>query len=114
MSDCIFCKIVAGTVPSSKVYEDDLYLAFKDIHPKAPVHYLVIPKAHSERLDVLAREGGAEALGELMMAAVRTAEANKLSDYRLAINVGRGAGQIVFHTHVHLLAGWQHGAGEIG
>lgn len=114
MSNCIFCNIVAGTIPANKVYEDELYLAFKDIHPKAPVHYLVIPKAHSERLDALAQEGGVVALGELMLAAVRTAEATNLSDFRLAVNVGPGAGQLVFHTHVHLLAGWRHGAGEVG
>ncbi|MBS3967460.1 MAG: histidine triad nucleotide-binding protein [Truepera sp.] len=114
MADCIFCRIVAGTIPSNKVYEDEIYLAFKDIHPKAPVHYLVIPKAHSERLDALARDGGAVALGELMLAAVRTAEATNLGDYRLAVNVGSGAGQLVFHTHLHLLSGWRHGAGEVG
>lgn len=109
MSACIFCQIVAGELPSSKVYEDERYLAFKDIHPKAPQHYLVIPKAHSERLDQLDEA----ALGELFAAAVRTAQANGLSDYRLAVNVGKGAGQIVFHTHVHLLAGWSAEPGEI-
>ena len=107
MNDCIFCKIVAEDIPATKVFEDDAYLAFEDIQPKAPVHYLVIPKAHSSRLDTLLGDEGAGALGDLLAAAVKTAEANDLSDYRLGVNVGAGAGQVVFHTHVHVLGGWQ-------
>lgn len=107
MDDCIFCDIVAGKVPTTRVFEDDTYLAFKDIQPKAPVHYLVIPKAHSARLDTLLEAEGPDALGALLAAAVKTAEANGLSDYRLGINVGADAGQVVFHTHIHVLGGWQ-------
>jgi histidine triad (HIT) family protein len=111
MSDCIFCKIAAGEVPATKVYEDKDYLAFKDIEPKAPQHYLVIPKIHSDRLDKLADDESG--LGALFAAALRTAKANGLNDYRLAVNVGKGAGQIVFHTHVHLLAGWHNEPGDM-
>jgi histidine triad (HIT) family protein len=106
MADCIFCKIVHGEVPAEKVYEDDAHVAFKDINPKAPIHYLVVPKRHSERLDALADEGGAEALGELFDATVKVAREKGLSAYRLSVNVGKEAGQEVFHTHVHVLAGW--------
>jgi histidine triad (HIT) family protein len=111
MSECIFCKIAAGELPATKVYEDENYLAFKDIAPKAPHHYLVIPKIHSDRLDTLADDEAA--LGALFAAAIRTARATKLHDYRLAVNVGKAAGQIVFHTHVHLLAGWHNEPGDM-
>ena len=105
MDDCIFCKIVKGEIPSSQVYEDESYLAFKDINPSAPVHLLVIAKEHSARLDDLLDESGAAALGRLFEAAVKTARANGLRDYRLGVNVGKEAGQDVFHTHVHVLGG---------
>lgn len=104
--DCIFCRIVAGEIPANKVYEDGTHLAFKDIQPKAPVHYLVVPKSHSPRLDDMLDTQGPEALGQLLEAAVKAARANNLADYRVAVNVGARAGQEVFHTHVHLLAGW--------
>ena len=113
MDDCIFCNIVAGKIPATKVFEDSAYLAFKDIHPQAPAHYLVIPKAHSSRLDDLLESGGADALGKLLEAAVKTAESNGLSDYRLGVNVGADAGQVVLHTHVHVLGGWQGTPGDI-
>jgi histidine triad (HIT) family protein len=112
MSDCIFCNIVAGKLPADKLYEDEKYLAFKDIQPKAPIHYLVVPKVHSDRFDELA-ESGPLALGELLEAAVKAAEKAGLHDYRLAINIGPKAGQEVFHTHVHILAGWPGGAGDL-
>jgi histidine triad (HIT) family protein len=101
----VFQKIIDGEIPAERVYEDEGYLAFKDIAPKAPVHFLVVSKKHSPRLDEMLDAEGPEAVGELMAAAVRTARANGLADYRLVINVGPGAGQEVFHTHVHILAG---------
>ncbi len=101
----IFQKIIDGEVPAERVYEDENYLAFKDVAPKAPVHLLVIAKTHSARLDELLDAEGPEAVGGLLAAAVRTARANGLADYRLVVNVGAGAGQEVFHTHVHILAG---------
>ncbi|ADI15838.1 histidine triad nucleotide-binding protein [Truepera radiovictrix] len=101
----VFQKIIDGEIPAERVYEDEEYLAFKDIAPKAPVHFLVISKKHSPRLDEMLDAEGPEAVGGLMAAAVRTARHNGLTDYRLVINVGPGAGQEVFHTHVHILAG---------
>lgn len=102
----IFQKIIDGDVHAERVYEDEGYLAFKDVAPKAPVHLLVIAKTHSARLDELLDAEGSEAVGALLAAAVRTARANALTDYRLVVNLGAGAGQEVFHTHVHILAGW--------
>lgn len=105
----IFQKIIDGEIPAERVYEDDDFLAFKDIAPKAPVHLLVIPKAFSPRLDEMLDAKGAADVGALIEAAVKTARANGLQDYRLVVNIGAGAGQEVFHTHVHILAGWREG-----
>jgi histidine triad (HIT) family protein len=105
MSDCLFCKIAAGQIPCNKVYEDEDFLAFHDIHPKAPVHVLVIPKFH---LPTLADAGEQDtALLGLMMDAVRkVADQLKLdAGYRVVINVREGGGQEVFHIHVHILGG---------
>ena len=107
MDNCLFCKIVAKQIPSSIVYEDEDLLAFKDINPRAPVHVLCVPKKVSQRLDEISDP---LELGALMATAIRVARENLgLSDYRLAVNVGAGAGQIVFHTHVHILGGWLDG-----
>ena len=104
--DCIFCQIIAGKIPADKVYETNHHVAFRDIQPKAPVHLLVVPKTHSARLDEMAAGGNTPVVGELFGTAIEAAEANDLSDYRLVVNVGPKAGQEVFHTHVHVLAGW--------
>ncbi len=103
----IFQKIIDGDLPATRVYEDEGFLAIKDVAPKAPVHLLVIPKTFSPRLDEMLDAQGAADVGELLAAAVRAARANGLRDYRLVVNVGAGAGQEVFHTHVHILAGWE-------
>ncbi|MFH1143454.1 MAG: histidine triad nucleotide-binding protein [Candidatus Eisenbacteria bacterium] len=103
--DCLFCKIVAGAIPAEKVYEDDRLLAFRDIHPAAPTHVLLIPKAHVATLDDLTPEHDA-LIGALLRAASTVARAEGLADgYRLIANCGRGAGQAVFHVHVHILGG---------
>lgn len=104
MSDCLFCKIIDGEIPSSKVYEDDEVYAFKDIHPKAPTHVLVIPKTHIATL----ADCRDPALLGLLMDRVRTIadEVLKLeAGYRVVINVREGGGQEVFHLHVHILGG---------
>jgi histidine triad (HIT) family protein len=113
MDDCIFCKIVRGEIPSSRVFEDEQYLAFKDINPRAPVHFLVIAKEHSHDLEEMLENRGAVALGGLFEAAVKTAQRSGLKDFRLGVNNGRGAGQIVFHTHVHVLGGWRGSSEEL-
>ncbi|NJK46639.1 MAG: histidine triad nucleotide-binding protein [Pleurocapsa sp. SU_196_0] len=100
----IFEKIIAREIPSTIVFEDEEFIAFRDINPKAPVHVLCVPKRVSSRLDEIV---DVVDLGRLMATAIRVArESLHLRDYRLAVNVGAGAGQIVFHTHVHILGGW--------
>jgi histidine triad (HIT) family protein len=105
MSDTIFGKIVSGEIPSEFLYEDDHCVAINDINPQAPVHVLVIPKKGIPRL-VDAGAEDQELLGHLMLAAGRVAEQLGVADaFRLVVNNGEGAGQTVFHLHLHILAG---------
>jgi histidine triad (HIT) family protein len=101
---CLFCKIVAGELPADRVYEDDEVLAFKDIHPQAPFHCLVIPKVHVATLNDF-EEQQAELIGRLLLAAKRVAVEQGLPGYRLAMTVYREGGQVVFHVLVHVLGG---------
>jgi histidine triad (HIT) family protein len=102
--ECLFCKIVAGEIDSQKVYEDNDVFAFKDIHPQAPIHLLIIPRRHLPTLNSFGEED-AELAGKLMLAAKRLAAELELPGYRVAMNVERAGGQVVFHAHLHLLAG---------
>lgn len=105
MSDCIFCKIVAGAIPCRKVYEDDDVLAFHDIHPVAPVHFMIVPKLHVASLDTC-DTGHQVLLGKILLLAPRLAREQGLTDgFRTIINTGRGGGQEVFHLHVHVIGG---------
>ena len=105
MNDCLFCKIIAGEIPSAKVYEDDKLYAFKDINPQAPVHILIIPKAHYDSVDAL-DEASAPIVGDIMLTAKKIAAENNLgSGYRLITNIGEDGGQTVKHLHFHLLGG---------
>ena len=106
MNDCIFCKIAAGEIPAAKLYDDGEVLAFRDINPEAPVHLLVIPRRHIATLNDLT-EADAALIGRLYLAAKRVAAESGVADsgYRTVINCNRAAGQIVFHVHLHLLAG---------
>ena len=110
--NCLFCRIAAGQIPSSKVYEDDELLAFKDIHPAAPVHLLIIPKTHLASL-AEADEGHAPLLGRMLALAPRLArEQGALNGIRTVINTGPDGGQEVYHLHVHVMGGprpWKHG-----
>lgn len=110
--NCLFCRIAAGQIPSSKVYEDDELLAFKDIHPAAPVHLLIIPKTHLASL-AEADEGHAPLLGRMLALAPRLArEQGALNGFRTVINTGPDGGQEVYHLHVHVMGGprpWKHG-----
>jgi histidine triad (HIT) family protein len=101
---CLFCKIVAGDVPAQRVYETDAVLAFRDIHPQAPVHCLVIPKVHRATLTDFGA-GEQTLVGELLFAARQIAAQEKLPGFRVAMNVGREGGQVVFHAHLHVLGG---------
>ena len=103
--NCLFCKIVAGEIPSKKIYEDVDFLAFHDIRPAAPVHFMIIPKEHIASLvDADARHESL--LGRILLLAPKLAEQQGLSDgFRTVINTGRGGGQEVFHLHVHVMGG---------
>ena len=104
--DCIFCKICAGEIPSQKLYEDDDLLAFEDINPVAPVHFLVIPKQHIPTLDDIEEKHG-EVLGKMLLVASKLARDKGVADdgYRQLINCREPAGQTVFHLHLHILGG---------
>lgn len=105
-SDCIFCQIVAGEMDADIVRSDDHVVAFRDINPQAPTHILVIPREHIPRVDDL-EERHADLVGRLFLAAGEIAgeEGIRESGYRLVMNTGAGAGQSVFHIHLHLLGG---------
>lgn len=105
MADCIFCKIAAGEVPADLLHQDDLVVAFRDVHPQAPVHVLVIPRAHWAGLDQVPADQG-EVLGHLLTTCRSLAARLHLAaGYRLVLNTGADGGQSVGHLHVHLLGG---------
>ena len=100
----IFAKILRGEIPNKTVFENDHALAFEDINPGAPVHVLVIPKKHiAQNSD--ATEADVEVMGRLFLAAEEVAKRKGLTDYRMAMNNGAGAGQSVFHVHLHVIGG---------
>lgn len=106
--DCLFCKIIAGDIPSNKVYADDDVYAFHDINPTAPTHILVIPKKHLSAVNTAGAEDEA-LLGKLVLAANKIAEQEGLAaeGFRYVINTGEKGGQTVFHLHLHILGGRQ-------
>ena len=104
MSDCLFCKIVKGDIPSNKVYEDELCLAFYDIDPQAPTHFLVIPKAHIGSVSEVNGENAAVVAHIFTVIAKVTKELG-VDSYRVVSNIGAQAGQSVFHLHFHVLGG---------
>lgn len=105
MTDCIFCKIIAGEIPSDKVYEDDQLYAFKDINPKAAVHLLVIPKTHIARLDEMT-DKHRDLIADMVLKLPELAQSQGLENgFRTIINTGPGGGQEVDHVHIHLLGG---------
>lgn len=105
MTDCIFCKIIVGDIPSAKVYEDDQIFVFKDINPKAAVHLLVIPKIHLDSLDSLAEEHQS-LIGHMMLKLPELAKTQGLNNgFRTIINTGPDGGQEVGHLHIHILGG---------
>jgi len=109
--DCIFCGIIAGKIPSDKLYEDDELVAFRDISPAAPLHALVVPKAHIPTVNDLKGEDAGLIGRMVLVARDLAAQAGVAEDgYRLVMNVNRGGGQIVFHIHLHVVGGRQMGA----
>ena len=106
--DCLFCQIIAGERAADIVYGDETLLAFKDINPDAPVHLLVVPKKHIRSINDLDREDGPIVAAMIMRARdlARTFHVDR-SGYKLQVNVERGAGQVIFHLHLHLVGGWR-------
>ena len=105
MDDCLFCKILAGEVPSDNVYEDDKMVVFKDLYPKAEVHLLAIPRVHISSLNEVTDEHD-EIMAHMIKQLPRIAKEQGLDDgFRTVINTGEGGGQIIFHLHMHLLGG---------
>lgn len=105
MSDCVFCRIVAGVIPSQKVFEDDHVLAIRDTNPQAPVHVLILPKKHIT--SVLAADADPVLIGTVVQAAARVARQERVAEggFRLLTNTGPDGGQAVPHLHFHLLGG---------
>lgn len=105
MTDCLFCKIVAGQIPAQIVYEDDEIMAFRDIAPVAPQHILIIPKKHLTGPSAIGEEDE-QLVGRLMRIASQVAAENGIGDaFRLVLSNGAAAGQLVFHLHMHILGG---------
>ena len=106
MANCLFCKIIAGQIPSAIVYQDEALVAFKDINPQAPLHVLIVPRRHIETLNDLGA-GDDALIGSMVRRAAALAKEGGYSDrgYRTVFNCNREAGQTVFHIHLHLLAG---------
>ena len=105
MTDCLFCKIEKGEIPSDKVYEDEDVIVFKDLYPKADVHLLIVPRKHIASLNELLPEDQ-QLMGKMMLLLPKLAREQGLNQgFRTIINTGKGGGQEVFHIHIHLLGG---------
>jgi len=105
MSDCLFCRIVRGEIPCRKIYENDEVLAFHDINPVAPVHFMLVPKLHLVSLAEVEDVHG-ELLGRMLLLAPRLAKEQGLNNgFRTVINTGKGGGQEIFHLHIHVIGG---------
>lgn len=103
--DCVFCKIIGKQIPAEIVLETAEIIAFKDIKPSAPAHYLIVPKKHIQSIIHL-EDGHREIVAEVVFAAKELAEKIGLKGYKLVFNVGREGGQLIDHLHLHLLGGW--------
>jgi len=110
MQGCIFCKIISGEIPSKKVYSDDEFFAFRDVNPQAPVHILLVPRRHIERIVDL-KDADASLMGKMILAANKIAQAEGIVEegFRCVLNCNEHGGQSVFHVHLHLLGGRQMG-----
>lgn len=108
MSHCIFCRIATGELPATKLYEDEAVLAFRDLHPQAPTHILIIPRRHIATLNDLGPEDG-ELVGRMFLVAKQLAATEGLAEagYRTVFNCNKAGGQEVYHIHLHLLGGRQ-------
>lgn len=106
MEDCLFCKIIAGDIPSTKIYEDDKVYAFNDIEPQAPIHIIIVPKSHISSANELT-DDNAEVIGHIFSVAAKIAKEKGFAEngWRIVNNCGVDGGQTVGHLHFHLLAG---------
>lgn len=104
MSDCLFCRIISGEIPSSKVYEDNVCFAFNDIAPQAPTHFLVIPKEHIASVSGITAANSA-VVAHIFEVIAKLAKEMGMESYRVVSNIGEQAGQSVFHLHFHVLSG---------
>lgn len=102
--DCVFCKIAAGEIPTEAIYEDENLIAFNDLDPKAPIHFLVIPKKHITSLATL-DEADSELISHIMLTIAKIASKKGLEGYRVVTNIGEEGGQSVPHLHFHVLGG---------
>ena len=102
--DCVFCKIAGGEIPTEKIYEDEDIIAFNDLDPQAPIHFLVIPKKHITSLATL-DEADSLLIGKIMLVIQKLAKDNNLEGYRVVTNIGEEGGQSVPHLHFHVLGG---------
>lgn len=107
MAACLFCRIRDGGIPSTKVYEDEHLIAFNDIYPKTPLHVLIVPRKHIATINDL-EDDDAELVGRLFLAAKKiAADAGYADGYRVMMNCGEKGGQVIFHLHLHLMAGFK-------
>jgi len=104
--DCVFCRIISGNIPSDMIYKDEKVVAFRDVHPIAPVHILIVPRRHIAGVGDLAQED-AGLVGHMVLIARRLAEQEQIAEsgYRLVVNSGADGGQAVMHLHLHLIGG---------
>lgn len=103
MFDCLFCKIINKKIPAETIYEDSLILAFKDINPQAKFHILVVPKKHIESINFIEKKDR-KLISDLFFVIKKITKNNNIEHYKLQINTGRKAGQIIDHLHIHILA----------
>ncbi len=110
MNDCIFCSIVSGETKADLILSEAEYIVFNDIHPKAPVHILIVPKKHIDSIAKI-EEDDVLLMGQLIAGAKKVAQRVGIEDggYKLVFNVGKGGGQVIGHIHLHLLGGWNNG-----
>jgi histidine triad (HIT) family protein len=105
--NCIFCSIIKGESPANFIYKDEDFVVFHNIRPKAPIHVLMVPVEHIESVNEL-KEHNVEVISRMILKSKEIAEELDIKDsgYKLVINVGIGAGQVIFHLHIHLIGGW--------
>ncbi len=109
MKDCLFCKFIKGEIAKEFVYQDKDVVAFHSIHPEAPIHILIVPKKHIDKLQDIS-DNDKELLGQVLLAAKKIARQEKIEQgFKVVINCGKRGGQEIFHLHVHLLGGWEGG-----